>query len=247
MLDVEVTAVERGETAALVHLADGSIVHGDCVLWCGRRDGNSESLHLETIGVTPDAHGFVAVDEHFQTEAPGVYAAGDITGLPAAAATAMEHGRLAMCHAFQLSYKQHLASALPCVLWTIPEVAMVGETEETLRHRGRSYEIGKAYFSRNARGQILGDDGFVKLLFDPESQRILGASLVGEGACELIHVASTAMSFDGTLDTFIQGVFAYPTLAEAYKYAAYDGLQRLARRASRHAGLSRVTPASPEA
>ncbi len=242
MLDVEVTSVERAGDIALVHLADGSVVHGECLLWCGRRTGNSDTLQLEAVGVAPDAHGFIAVDEHFRTAVPGVYAAGDITGFPAAAATAMEQGRIAMCHAFGLAYKQRLATALPSVLWTIPEVAMVGETEETLRSRDRAYETGKAYFSRNARGQILGDDGFVKLLFDPDSQRLLGASLVGEGACELIHVASTAMSFDGTLDTFIQGVYAYPTLAEAYKYAAYDGLQRLARRISRRSGLSRQTP-----
>jgi NAD(P) transhydrogenase len=126
-------------------------------------------------------------------------------------------------------------------VWTIPEVAAVGETEESLRAAERPYEIGKASFSRNPRGQIIGDDGLLKLIFDPASQRLLGAAIVGEGACELIHVASTAMHFEGTLDTFIQGVFAYPTLADAYKYAAYDGLQRLTRRASKHAGLARLT------
>ncbi len=245
LLGVEVVGVTRTAETAHVQLADGSVVHGDCVLWCGRRRGNTDALQLDAIGMSADAHGFLAVDEHFRTAAAGVYAAGDVTGHPAAAATAMEQGRLAMCHAFQLGYKQRLASALPSVLWTIPEVAMVGETEETLRSRGRVYETGKAYFSRNARGQILGDDGFVKLIFDPQSQRLLGASLVGEGACELIHVATTAMSFDGTLDTFIQGVYAYPTLAEAYKYAAYDGLQRLARRVARQSGLGRLTPTAP--
>jgi len=240
-----VERVERDETLARAHLADGTIMHGECLLWCGRQDGNTDTLGLEAIGVTPTAQGFIPVDQHFRTSAPGVYAAGDVTGLPAAAATAMEHGRLAMCHAFDLTYKQQLARALPTVIWAIPEVAAVGETEESLRAADRPYEVGKASFSRNPRGQIIGDDGLLKLLFDPASQRLLGAAIVGEGACELIHVASTAMHFDGTLDTFIQGVFAYPTLADAYKYAAYDGLQRLTRRASRHAGLARVT--TPEA
>jgi len=169
---------------------------------------------------------------------PSIYAAGDVIGFPALASTAMEQARVAVCHAFDLKYKQQVSPVLPYGVWTIPEIATVGETEDTLVARGVPYEVGRSTYRINPRGQILGDtDGFVKLLFDPDNQRVLGVSIVGEGACELIHVAASAMSFGGTLDFFIQGVFNFPALADAYKYAAYDGLQALARRRARIPGL----------
>jgi NAD(P) transhydrogenase len=125
-------------------------------------------------------------------------------------------------------------------VWTIPEVAMVGETEETARAKGLFFEIGKASFTQNPRGLILGDEGFVKLIFDARNQQLLGAAIVGEGACELIHIAAAVMLNKGTIDYFIQAVFNYPALSDAYKYAAYDGLQRLAKRVSKTTGLKTV-------
>jgi len=172
-----------------------------------------------------------------------VYAAGDVIGFPALASTAMEQARVAVCHAFDLRYKQQVSPVLPYGVWTIPEIATVGETEDGLMTSGASYEVGRSSYRINPRGQILGDtDGFVKLLFDPDDQRVLGVSIVGEGACELIHLAASVMSAGGTLDYFIQAVFNYPAFSDAFKYAAYDGLQALARRRAKIPGL----PASGE-
>jgi len=169
---------------------------------------------------------------------PNIYAAGDLIGFPALASAAMEQARVAVCHAFDLKYKRAVSSVLPYCVWTVPEIATVGESEESLLARGVAFETGRASFRHNARGQILGDlDGFVKLLFDPIDQRVLGVTVVGEGACELIHVGMTVIALEGTLDFFIQAAFGFPSLSDAYKYAAYDGLQQLQRRRARTPGL----------
>jgi NAD(P) transhydrogenase len=244
ILGVEIAKVECDETLGRVTLADGRLLHGECVLYCAGREGNTSDLDLGAAGIRTNNRGFVLVDERFQTAAAGVYAAGDVIGFPALASTAMEQARVAMCAAFQLKYKERVSPVLPYGVWTIPEVAMVGETEETARAKGLSYEIGKASFAQNPRGLILGDEGFVKLIFDPHNQTLLGAAIVGEGACELIHIAACVMLNKGTIDYFIQAVFNYPALSDAYKYAAYDGLQRLAKRLSKQSGLKAV-PAKP--
>jgi NAD(P) transhydrogenase len=169
---------------------------------------------------------------------PHIFAAGDVIGFPALASASMEQARVAMCHAFQLKYKQAVSSVMPYGVWTIPEIATVGESEDQLHARGVPYEVGRASFRLNPRGQILGDtDGFVKVVFHPEDQRVLGVTIVGETACELIHVGMTVIAFGGTLDYFIQAAFNFPSLADAYKYAAYDGLQRLQKRHARMPGL----------
>jgi len=169
-----------------------------------------------------------------------------VVGFPALASTSMEQARVAMCHAFDLKFKEQVSPVLPYGVWTVPEIAMVGETEESARGKGLRYEIGKSSFRLNARGQIIGDlDGFVKLIFRRDDKMLLGCSILGENACEMIHVAAAVMSFGGSLDYFIHGVFNYPTLSEAYKYAAYDGLQRLAKRVSQSAGLPAVTAVAP--
>jgi NAD(P) transhydrogenase len=154
----------------------------------------------------------------------------------------MEQARVAMCHAFELKYKQSVARVIPYGVYTIPEIATVGFSEEELVSREVDFECGRASYRTNARGQIIGDlDGFVKLLFRPDNQQLLGCSIVGEGASELIHVAMSCLAFEGTIDFFIQSVFNYPSLADAYKYAAYDGLQAIARRHARRAGLPSST------
>jgi len=153
----------------------------------------------------------------------------------------MEQARVAMCHAFDLKYKEQVSPILPYGVWTIPEIAMVGETEESAIAKGLSIEIGKSSFRLNPRGQIIGDlDGFVKLVFRRDDQTLLGCSIVGESACELIHIAASVLHFGGTIDYFIQAVFNYPTLSDAFKYAAYDGLQRLAKRHSSVKGLPSI-------
>jgi len=237
----EVRVDTNGQRIATVTLTDGIELAADCVLYSIGRAGATDDLGLEQAGVRTNARGFILVDEKYRTTVPSIYAAGDVIGFPALASTSMEQARVAMCHAFDLRYKQRVSPVLPYGVWTVPEVAMVGETEETARAKEIPYETGKASFRSNMRGQIIGDlDGFVKLIFRRDDQRLLGCSVVGEGACELIHLGASVMSFDGTIDYFIQAVFNYPTLSDAYKYAAYDGLQRLARRIGASGGLPRV-------
>jgi NAD(P) transhydrogenase len=237
VLGVEIAEVDVNDSVGRVTLADGRLVHGECILFCAGRVGNTDDLDLPAAGIKANARGFISVNEQFRTSAERVYAAGDVVGFPALASTAMEQARVAMCAAFELKYKERVSPVLPYGVWTIPEVAMVGETEESARAKGLMYEIGKAHFAHNPRGLILGDEGFVKLIFDAHSQRLLGAAVVGEGACELIHIPGAVMLNEGSIDYFIQAVFNYPTLSDAFKYAAYDGLQRLAKRVSRQQGL----------
>ncbi|MCU0623134.1 MAG: Si-specific NAD(P)(+) transhydrogenase [Gemmatimonadaceae bacterium] len=239
-VDVSACRIENG--IACVTLSSGVELWAECVLGAQGRVGNTDDLGCEAAGLERTSRGMLVVDERYRTANPRVYAAGDVIGAPSLASTAMEQARVAMCHAFDLRYKQRLAPVLPYAVWTIPEVAMVGETEETLRLKGIAYEVARTPFSANARALIAGDTGgFVKLLFRPEDQKLLGASIVGDGASELIHVAMTVMLLGGTLDFFIQAVFNYPSLGEAFKYAAYDGLQRLQRRFGNMPGL-RQTP-----
>jgi len=218
----------KGEVC--VGLDDGSDVCAEAVLYAAGRQGNGEGMGLEDLGITVDAGGRIAVNEQYQTAVPNIYAAGDVIGFPALASTSMEQGRVAVCHAFGFDYKRQVSSLIPYGLYTIPEVSMVGESEESLQRAQRPYLVGRARYRNNARGQIVGDDaGLVKLLFDPETQRILGVHIIGERATELVHIGQVAMHYGGTLDVFIQNVFNFPTLADAYKYAAYDGLQQLER------------------
>jgi NAD(P) transhydrogenase len=194
------------------------------------RLSNTDGLALERAGLTAGARGLLKVNAHYQTEVPHVYAAGDVIGFPALAAVSMEQARVAMCHAFDLKYKTRVSPVLPLAVYTIPEVAMAGETEETCRQKSLTYCVGRAFYADNARGQIIGDlGGEVKLIFSPEDQRLLGVHVIGENASELVHVGQCCLQLGGTIDFFIQTVFNYPTLGEAYKYAAYNGLQNLAR------------------
>jgi NAD(P) transhydrogenase len=244
MLNSEVRDIRvetNGNRIANVLLTDGSEITADCVLYSIGRAGATDDLGLAEAGVRMNPRGFIVVDDSYRTTVPSIFAAGDVIGFPALASTSMEQARVAMCHAFDLRYKQRVSPVLPYGVWTVPELAMVGETEETARLKEISYETGSTSFRGNMRGQIIGDlDGFVKLIFRRDDQRLLGCSIVGEGACELIHLAAAVISFEGTIDYFIQAVFNYPTLSDAFKYAAYDGLQRLARRIGASGGLPRV-------
>jgi len=237
-VDTDTSAIEVTDTRGHVTLGDGTQLSADCILYSAGRIGASAGVGLETVGVRTNTRGFIEVDEHYRTSVPSIYAAGDVVGFPALASTSMEQARVAVCHAFDLRYKQQVADILPYGVWTIPEIATVGLNEEQLAARDTPFVVGRASFRANPRGQILGElDGFVKLVFRPDDQRLLGVSIVGEGASELIHVGMTCMSFGGTIDFFIQGVFNYPALADVYKYAAYDGLQALSRMHAKRAGL----------
>ena len=238
-VEVRDVAVEDGR--ALVTLSDDIVLSTDVVLVSTGRVGNSTSLGLAEIGVKVNERCFIQTDAHYATAVPHIYAAGDVIGFPALASASMEQARVAICHAFDLKYKSAVSDVLPYGVWTIPEIATVGDSEDSLHARGLPHEIGRASFRLNPRGQILGEtDGFVKIVFHPDDLRILGVTIVGESACELIHVGMTVIAFNGTLDFFIQAAFNYPSLADAYKYAAYDGLQRLQKRHARMPGLPSV-------
>ena len=214
-----------------IELKSGRVLEVDKVLYSAGRAGNTTQLHLEQAGISPDSRGRILVDEHFQTSVPHIYAAGDVVGFPALASVSMEQGRVAVCHAFGFSYKTHVSPITPYGIFTIPEASMVGATENDLKKTGTPYEVGRARYAGNARGQIIGDtDGLLKLVFEVPTKRLLGVHIIGERATELVHIGQMVMEFGGTIDTFIDCVFNFPTLSEIYKYAAYDGLGRLARR-----------------
>ncbi len=234
----DVAAISREHNRACVRLAGGTELTADCALYCAGRVGATEGLALAEVGVRTNARGFIVVDDHYRTGVGGILAAGDVIGFPALASTSMEQARVAICHAFELRYQQALSGVIPYAVYTSPEVATVGASEEQLALAGVDYEIGRSRYHANARGQIIGDtDGFMKLLFRAADRRLLGASIVGEGAAELVHVAMACLAYEGSLDFFIESVFTYPSLADAYKYAAYDGLQALARRHGKRPSL----------
>jgi NAD(P) transhydrogenase len=229
-LGVSVDGYAPGPDTVRLVLSGGETLEVDKALVTAGRLSNTDGLALERAGIEPGPRGLLTVNENYQTAVPHIYAAGDVIGFPALAAVSMEQARVAMCHAFDLKYKSRVATVLPLAVYTIPEVAMAGETEESCRQKGLRWCVGRAFYAQNARGQIIGDlGGELKLLFAPDDQRLLGIHAVGENASELIHLGMVAMQLGATLDYFIQAVFNYPTLGEVYKYAAYDGLQNLAR------------------
>jgi NAD(P) transhydrogenase len=220
-----------------LRLRGGEELTAECVLFTMGREGAADGLALERAGLAVGARGRLAVNEHYQTAVPHIYAAGDIIGFPALASTSMEQARVAMCHAFDLKYKSRVSPVLPMAVYTIPEIAAVGETEESCREKGIAYAVGRALYRDNSRGQITGDlSGLVKLVFSATDLKLLGVHILGEMASELVHVGQGCLHFGGTIDYFIQSVFNHPTLAEAYKYAAYDGLGNLARARGGSAG-----------
>jgi len=202
-----------------------STVATDKLLFCAGRSGATASLGLEALGVVLGKRGAVEVDANYRTNIPSIYAAGDVIGFPALASTSMEQARVAVCHAFGFDYKRQVSELLPYGIYTIPEVSCVGLSEEDAKARGHEVAVGRAHYRDNARGRIIGDTtGLVKLVFDKPSRKLIGAHCVGDRATELIHIGQSLIMTCGTLDTLVEMVFNYPTLAECYKYAAYDAL-----------------------
>ena len=215
-------------------LKTGDALKTDAVLIAAGRVANVVGLGLERAGIVVNELGLLSVNDRYQTDVPHIYAAGDVVGFPALASTSMEQARVAMVHAFDLKYKTAVAPIFPLAVYTIPEVAMVGETEESCRSKQIDYCVGRAAYRANARGQITGDlDGDLKLVFRYPDKRLLGVHVIGEIASELVHVGLMVLQTSGTIDAFINTVFNYPSLGDTYKYAAYDGLGALARRAAK--------------
>ena len=233
-LACEVQNVEKSGGKVSLTLRNGQCVVVDTVLHAAGRSSNVGDLNLEAVGVKTGNRGLVLVNDHYQTNVPNIYAAGDVIGFPALASTSMEQARVAMVHAFDLKYKTKVASLLPYGIYTIPELSTVGMTEDECKSKGVAYEVGRAYFRNNARGLIIGDSkGLIKLIFNPDTLKLLGVHIVGENASELLHIGMMVMQYDGTINAFIESVFNFPTLSDAYKYAAYDGLGNVARAKTR--------------
>jgi NAD(P) transhydrogenase len=238
MTDIGVTLCHEEEVVAIREESDGlvtvSLTHRPPIttttlLYAIGRIGATKHLNLEAVGLTPDARGRVIVNEHFQTAIPHIYAAGDVIGFPALASTSMQQGRHAACHAF--GHPDHTdTDLLPYGIYTIPEISTVGRNEEELTKAGTPYAVGIAHYREIARGQLTGDEtGMLKLLFHRRTRALLGVHAIGEGATEIIHIGQAVMAYRGKIDYFIDTVFNYPTLAECYKVAALDGINRLPR------------------
>ncbi|MGZ4137213.1 MAG: Si-specific NAD(P)(+) transhydrogenase [Actinomycetota bacterium] len=226
-----VTSAEREGSELALCLSDGGTIATNAVLFAAGRAGTTEGIGLEEAGVRTDDRGRVLVDEKYRTTAEGVYAAGDVIGPPGLASAAMEQGRVAACHAFGISFKDTVDPLAPLGVYSVPEVAMVGMTEEAATETGVDVESGRSPFEANARARIAGaTEGLVKLVFDAADRRLLGVHIVGDDASELIHIGQAVLHAGESIDYFIHSTFNVPTLSEAYKYAAYDGLQRLSRR-----------------
>ena len=220
--------IERIQNSVRITLHSGKTLEMEAALFAAGRRGVVEKLGLESAGVTLNKRGYIEVNENYRTSAPSIYAAGDVIGFPALASTSMEQARVAVCHAFGFQYKQRLASNLPMGIYTIPEISAVGETEEFCKEKKIDYEVGRARYPNNVRGQIVGDrTGLMKLIFKKTDRRLLGVQIIGENATELIHLGMMALESGMALDVFIEFAFNYPTLSEMYKYAAYDGLGNL--------------------
>ncbi len=208
-------------------LESGKRVMANALIYAVGRQGNGDQLHLEAAGLTADSRGRIKVNEFFQTDVPNIYAAGDVIGFPALASTSMEQGRLAACNIFNIA-AQHMPELFPYGIYTIPEISMVGQTEETLTQNKVPYELGIARYSELAKSMMLGDDmGMLKLLFHRETRKLLGVHVLGQRATEIIHICQAVMFYGGTVEYFRDTVFNYPTLAEAYKVAALNGLNKL--------------------
>ncbi len=212
----------------IVDLSDGRKVKSDMVLYAAGRVGASDDLGLDAIGLSADSRGRLTVDPvTYETEIPNIYAAGDIIGFPSLASTSMTQGRIAICHAFQVpdpAKPEHF----PYGIYAVPEISTIGLSERELKEQGIPYECGIARFRETSRGHIMGlRTGMLKMLFHLETRKLLGVHIVGEGATELIHIGQAVLVHGGELSYFLDNVFNYPTLAEAYKIAALDAWNRL--------------------
>ncbi|MEX2309561.1 MAG: Si-specific NAD(P)(+) transhydrogenase [Pirellulales bacterium] len=209
-----------------VELESGKRLLGETALFSVGRIGDTAALRLSQAGLEADDRGRLKCNEHFQTKVPHIYAVGDVVGFPALASTAMEQGRRAACHMMGREFEP--CPHMPYGLFTIPEISMVGQNEEELTKAHVPYEVGIARYSEIARGQIAGDTtGMLKLLFERESRKLLGVHVIGEAATEIIHIGQAVIAHGGTIDYFRDTVFNYPTMAECYKVAALDGLNKL--------------------
>ena len=209
----------------------GKRLESDTLLYCVGRDGNTHDIGLGTLGITPGKYGLLEVNDHYQTVHPHIYAVGDVIGYPALASTAMEQGRQAMRHAFSIPGPKGRTEALPFAVYSIPEVAYVGATEEALVEQKIDYVAGRGDYAKNPRAQILGDsDGLLKLLFERPSLKLVGAHVVGTSASELVHIGEAFLHQGATATEIAETIYNYPTLSDMYRHAAVKALGEDRRR-----------------
>jgi NAD(P) transhydrogenase len=222
-----VASVERYAGGAVAVLESGKKIAADTVMYSAGRQGTGAELALDRAGLAADKRGRLAVDEHFRTSVPHIYAVGDIIGFPALASTSMEQGRLAAHHACD-EPSRAMAALQPIGIYSIPEISFIGQTEDELTEASIPFEVGISRYRELARGQIIGDSyGMLKILVAPETGRLLGVHIFGTGATELVHIGQAVMGCEGTVDYLVDAVFNYPTLAETYKIAALDAMNKM--------------------
>jgi NAD(P) transhydrogenase len=226
----EYEGVEAGQNDVILHLKSGKKVRSDMLLWANGRTGNTESLGLETIGITPNHRGQIEVNEHYQTSQPHIYAVGDVVGYPSLASASYDQGRFAAGHLCG-DTNHRLVQNIPTGIYTSPEISSIGKTERQLTDEKVPYEVGKAMFKHLARAQITGQTvGMLKLLFHRETLALLGIHCFGQNAAEIIHIGQAIMlqpEPHNSLRYFTNTTFNYPTMAEAYRVAALNGMNRL--------------------
>ena len=225
----EFASLKSTDQGITLHLKSGKRLHADALLWCNGRTGNTSRLNLDAIGIEPDHRGHLAVNRHYQTDVATVYGVGDVIGWPSLASAAYNQGRSAA--AIRGKADHRVVEDVATGIYTIPEISSVGRTERDLTESGVPYEVGRAVFKDTARGQISGEEvGMLKLLFQPDTRQLLGVHCFGAEATEIVHIGQAIMNQPGegnTIDYFIQTTFNYPTMAEAYRIAALNGVNRL--------------------
>ena len=228
-LGEEVASVAESDGAVIATLQSKKKISGDALLYSVGRNGNVAPLNLAAAGLEADDRGRIQVDAEYRTKQPHIFAVGDVIGFPSLASVSMEQGRIAAAYAMGAPVQSNPAR-YPYGIYTVPEISFIGKTEEQLTDEDVPYETGLAYYREIARGQIRGDTtGRLKLIFHRETKELLGVHIIGEGATELLHIGQAVLSLNGTIDYFVDTVFNYPTLAECYKTAAFNGLNKLSR------------------
>lgn len=220
-------AMDNERQQVVAKLESGKTIRGETLLYAVGRQCNTDLLNVEAAGLKADERGRLAVNADFQTAVPHIYAAGDVIGFPSLASASLEQGRLASLHMFGKTTSNG-SKRLPYGIYSIPEISMIGQTEEELTKAKIPYEVGRARYEELVKGQMLGDvNGMLKLIFHPETLKVLGVHVIGERAAEIVHLGQAVMELDGTIEYFRDSVFNYPTLTEAYKVAALDGFNKL--------------------
>jgi NAD(P) transhydrogenase len=220
-----VAQVEASDRQVEISLQSGERLQFELALIAAGRQSNVQGMQLEEAGVQLGERGLVQVNENYQTSVPNIYAAGDVVGFPALASTSMEQARTAVTHAFNFQYPGANVHIFPIAIYSVPEIAMAGLTEEDCLKKDIPYLVGRAYYEKNPRGLIIGDrSGMVKLVFSPYDKKVLGVHHIGEMSSELVHIGTQVLVQGGTIDDFRETIYNYPTLSDLYKYAAFDGI-----------------------